>query len=115
MAWTRSRADGESGFHEVHVLTCVSVGKKISDDFEEEATHVFEGQRFPETSLTSSPVFIFLSIMILCKKIAYYNGEVCRCIVFTQKQFSLCLFNIAMATHFTFTVSFQCGNTFNVS
>ena len=68
MAWTRSRADGESGFHEVHVLTCVSVGKKISDDFEEEATHVFEGQRFPETSLTSSPVFIFLSIMILSKK-----------------------------------------------
>lgn len=48
------------------------------------------------------------------QKIAYYYGEVCKCIVFTQKQFSLYLFNIAMATHFIFAISFQCGHTVNV-
>lgn len=48
------------------------------------------------------------------KKDAYYNGRVCKCIAFTQKQFPPSLFVIVMATLYTFTVSFQCGNTFNV-
>lgn len=92
IVWARSLTEwGESGFTRP-TFWHVSLSE-IAGDTEEEATHAFGGKCLSEVSLASVLALIFLSILSLWKN-AYYNGEVYKCIPFTQKQFFLCLFNI---------------------
>lgn len=90
--WARRLTQwGESGFPQAHILTSVSVRKKIAEDIEEEVTHAFGGKCLSEVSLTLALALIFLSIMILLKN-AYYNGKVYKCIALLKSNFSsLCL------------------------
>ena len=128
----RDLTSSELGFHYAYISTCVSGGKWQRTMGRRGHIHTFGGKCLPEVSLTSTPVFIFLSSVISWRMVIphlhtfnchfhlclLWGGSTqCNYIDFTQKgqehkRFSLYLLNIVMAALFMFDVSFQDGGHF---
>lgn len=64
MVWAKSLTVGELGFHHTHIPACVSLRRQMTKDYGEEVTHEFGGKCLPEVDLSSTSLFIFLTITL---------------------------------------------------